>query len=110
MKNPRHQSRFFLVLESLIYSSGQMLLGLFLHPYRSMQLLTKNKVLFLYVFYPSFFIFLLYLFLRINFIFNLYEGFFIFRFFYQVFSFFCFYYQLALFYLWFRFSRAFAKS
>lgn len=109
MKNKHRQHRFLLILESLIYSSGQMLLGLFLHPYRSMQILVKNKMLLPFVFYPTFFILFFYLFLRVNLISDLYGNVFIFRFCYQIGLFFCFYWQIALFYLWIRFVRAFAK-
>ena len=109
MKNKYQQHRFLLILESVIYSSGQMLLGLFLHPYRSMQILVKNKILLPFVFYPTFFILFFYLFLRVDVISYFYSNIFIFRFLYQVFIFFCFYWQMALFYLWIRFNRAFAK-
>lgn len=110
MKNRSRQHKSLLILESLIYSSGQMLLGLFLHPYRSMQILVKNKILLPFVFYPSFFVLFFYLFLRVDLILGLYERIFIFRFFYQIILFFCFYWQTALFYLWIRFSRAFARA
>lgn len=110
MKNKHQQHKSLLILESLIYSSGQMLLGLFLHPYRSMQILVKNKILLPFIFYPSFFVLFFYLFLRVDLISNLYEGIFIFRFFYQIILFFCFYWQMALFYLWIRFSRAFTRT
>lgn len=109
MKNKYQQHKSLLILESLVYSGGQMLLGLLLHPYRSMQILVKNKVLLPFVFYPGFFVLLFYVFLRVDLILQLYEGIFIFRFFYQVLLFFCFYWQIALFYLWIRFSRAFAR-
>lgn len=110
MKNQYQQHKSLLILESLIYSSGQMLLGLLLHPYRSMQILVKNRILLPFIFYPSFFVLFFYLFLRVDLIFNLYEGIFIFRFFYQIILFFCFYWQMALFYLWIRFNRAFTRS
>lgn len=98
-----------MIVESLIYSSGQMLLGLLLHPYRSMQLLVKSKVLLPYVFYPVLIACLLLLLLRINLFFNLLQSVFLFRFLYQTMLFYCFYWQLALFYLWLRFSRAFYR-
>lgn len=104
------QYKFLLILESFIYSSGQMLLGLFLHPYRSMQVSVKNKILLPFIFYPAFFVLFLYLLLRIDLISIIYNEIFVFRFFYQVILFFCFYWQIALFYLWLRFTRAFAKS
>ncbi len=106
----KSQYKFLLILESFIYSSGQMLLGLFLHPYRSMQILVKNKVLLPFIFYPVFFVLLLYFSLHINLLASIYHNIFIFKFFYQVGLFFCFYWQIALFYLWIRFTRAFAKS
>lgn len=110
MKNKYLQHKFLLILESLIYSSGQMLLGLFLHPYRSMQILVKNKILLPFVFYPTFFVFFFYFLLRINLVLNLYESLFIFKFCYQMLLFFCFYWQMVLFYLWIRFTRAFTRS
>jgi len=109
MKDKYQHYKFLLVLESLIYSSSQMLLGLFLHPYRSIQILVKNKVLLPFVFYPTFFILIFYFFLRINLVSDLYDNIFVFRFCYQVSLFFCFYWQMALFYLWFRFIRVFSK-
>ena len=33
-----------IIFKSLIYSAGQLLLGLILHPYRSVQILVKNKI------------------------------------------------------------------
>lgn len=95
--------------ESLIYSSVQMLLGLFLHPYRSMQLLVKNGVLLPFVFYPTLLGIIFYLFLKIDLFLFIYNSIFLLRFVYQMVIFFCFYWQLALFYLWFRFNRAFSK-
>lgn len=109
MKNQYKQHKLLLILESFVYSSGQMLLGLFLHPYRSMQLLAKNKILLPFIFYPAFFVLLLYTLLRVDLVFGFYQNILIFRFVYQVFLFFCFYWQIALFYLWIRFSRAFTR-
>lgn len=109
MKNQYKQHKLLLILESFVYSSGQMLLGLFLHPYRSMQLLVKNKILLPFIFYPAFFVLLLYALLRVDLVFDFYQNILIFRFVYQVFLFFCFYWQIALFYLWIRFSRAFTR-
>ncbi len=96
-----------LILESLIYSGGQMFLGLLLHPYRSMQLLVKNKILLPFAFYPSLIALFFYLSLRIDQLAWAYSGLFLAQFAYQLLFFFCFYWQLALFYLWFRFNRAF---
>ncbi len=103
------QNKFLLILESLIYSSGQLLLGLLLHPYRSMQLLVKNKVLLPFIFYPILIVLGFDLLLEISLITSIYNLVFWFRFFYQTVLFFCFYWQLVLFYLWFRFNRAFSK-
>jgi hypothetical protein len=97
------------IFESLVYSSGQMFLGLLLHPYRSMQLLVKNKLLLPFVFYPILVMALFYFLLRIDFIFFVYQTNFFFSFIYQLVFFFCFYWQLALFYLWIRFSKAFHR-
>jgi len=103
------RNKVFSALESLIYSSGQMFLGLLLHPYRSMQLLVKNKILLPFILYPTFVGIFFYLLLKIDLVASSYQSFFIFRFFYQVMLFFCIYWQLALFYLWLRFSRAFYR-
>ncbi len=109
MRKNHSQHRLLLILESLIYSSGQMFLGLLLHPYRSMQLLVKKQILLPFIFYPAFFTLILYFLLKVALFANLYDGCFLFRFSYQLLLFFCFYWQLALFYLWFRFNSAFAK-
>lgn len=102
-------NKLLAVTESLIYSSTQMFLGLFLHPYRSMQLLVKNGVLLPFIFYPTLIGIVFCLFLKIDLIFSAYQSLFLLKFIYQMIVFFCFYWQLALFYLWFRFSRAFFK-
>lgn len=103
------KNKLFMVIESFIYSSGQILLGLLLHPYRTMQLLVRNKILLPFVFYPSLIALLLYLLLRVELILFIYQSFFLVRFVYQVALFFCFYWQSALFYLWVRFNRAFNR-
>lgn len=100
-------NNFLLIIESFIYSSGQMFLGLLLHPYRSVQLLVKNKILLPFVFYPSLIALFFYFSLKINQLALVYDEFFLMRFTYQFLFFFCLYWQLALFYLWFRFTRAF---
>ena len=104
-----YKNKLLAGVESLIYSSTQMFLGLFLHPYRSMQLLVKNGVLLPFIFYPMLVGIIFALFLKIDLIFFAYQSIFLLKFFYQMIIFFCFYWQLALFYLWFRFSRAFFK-
>lgn len=104
----KHQNKLISGAESLIYSAAQMFLGLLLHPYRSMQLLVKNKILLPFIFYPfllgCFFI----LSLRIELFAWFHQNYFIFKFCWQVLLFFCFYWQVVLFYLWIRFARAFA--
>ena len=102
-------NKLLIVFESLIYSSAQMFLGLFLHPYRSMQLLVKNGILFPFIFLPMLLGVIFYLVLKIDLFFSIYHSLFLLRFIYQMIIFFCFYWQLALFYLWFRFNRAFFK-
>lgn len=109
MKDKTRQNRFLLVFESFVYSCGQMLLGLLLHPYRSMQLLVKNKVLFPFIFYPTALVLIFSVLLHANLVASWYDGNFVFRFFGQTCLFFCLYWQIALFYLWMRFSRAFIK-
>ncbi|AKM81018.1 MAG: hypothetical protein UT13_C0001G0054 [Candidatus Pacebacteria bacterium GW2011_GWF2_38_9] len=101
------QNKFLMIFDSIIYSSGQMFLGLLLHPYRSTQLLVKNKLLLPFIFYPFLIASFFYLFMRIDLILGFYQSNFFFKFAYQTFLFFCFYWQIALFYLWFRFSRVF---
>jgi hypothetical protein len=107
MKHKRN--KFLIALKSLLYSSVQLLVGLVLHPYRSMQLLVRKKVLLPFAFYPTLIALILYLLLQINFIYSIYQSFFLIKIFYQVVLFFCFYWQLALFYLWIRFSRVFNR-
>ena len=104
------KNQFLFILESLVYSSAQMFLGLLLHPYKSMQLLVKNKLLLPFVFYPTLVFVIFYYLLGLDLVFSIYQISFFFRFAYQLFFFFCFYWQLALFYLWIRFSRAFYRS
>ncbi len=101
------QNQTLVFLESFFYSSGQMFLGLLLHPYRSMQLLVKNKILLPFVFYPSLFGLLLLTSLKINLLANYYVSSIFFAFLYQFCLFFCLYWQLALCYLWLRFYRVF---
>ena len=99
-----------IIFKSLIYSAGQLLLGLILHPYRSVQILVKNKIFLPFIFYPSLFFVSFFILLRVNLITNLYQQFLVFKLFYQTGLVFCFYWQIALFYLWLRFTRAFAKQ
>lgn len=105
----KHKNKSLAFAESLIYSSTQMFLGLFLHPYRSMQLLVKNGVLLPFVFYPMLVGVGFFLLLKIDLFFSAYQALFLLKFICQMIIFFCFYWQLVLFYLWFRFSRAFSK-
>jgi len=94
------QLKPFSFVRSLAYSCGQMLLGLFLHPYRSMQLLVRHKLLWFFVFYP----------LAIALV-NHYLPWPHFLVFVQdVIFFFCLYWQLVLFYLWLRFFRLLPRS
>lgn len=95
------------IIKSLLYSAGQLFLGLLLHPYRSVQILVKNKILLPFIFYPGFFVLIFFLSLRLDLLTHFYQQLWPIRLFYQICLFFCFYWQLTLFYLWFRFSRAF---
>lgn len=103
------KSKLLSAFESLVYSSGQMLLGLLLHPYRSMQLLVKNKILWPFIFYPMLIGIMFFLLAKVDLVVIRFQSLFLFKFLYQMILFFCFYWQLALFYLWFRFSRAFLR-
>lgn len=110
MSIKKHQQfKTLSVLESFFYSSIQMFLGLLLHPYRSMQLIVKTKILLPFILYPTLIGLLLCLILKFTPVIFIYNSSFIFSFSYQVALFFCFYWQLMLFYLLLRFARAFLK-
>ena len=109
-QNHRRQHQALIFLESFFYSSGQMFLGLLLHPYRSMQLLVKNKILLPFALYPSFFGLLMLFLLRVDWLGDYYTNNAYFAFVCQFYLFFCLYWQLALCYLWLRFYRAFSRE
>jgi len=94
-------------IESLVYSLGQITLGLFLHPYRTMQSLVKDKVFLPLVFLPSALALLAYLLFAWWLLMIFYDNYLIFRLIYRSFFFFFLLWQSLLLYWWRRFSRAF---
>ena len=60
------------IFESFVYSSGQIVLGLLLHPYRTMQLIVKGKVFTPFVFLPLFLLFLIFLLSKVDFLLGFY--------------------------------------
>lgn len=98
-------------LASLLYSTGQLSLGLFLHPYRSMQILVRGKVFSPFAFLPSLLFLLFYfIFEKISYFQVIFSEIFLLRFSKQLLLSFLFYWQVILLYLLFRFSRAFWKQ
>lgn len=95
------------IIASLLYSLGQLTLGLFLHPYRSMQLLVRGKVFIPLAFLPTLIFIVMLALTRLNFLVAFLSAFWILKILYQFLVFFCFYWQLILCYLLFRFSRVF---
>lgn len=96
-----------MIIESFVYSASQMFLGLLIHPYRSMQLLVRNKVLIPFALYPVILLLLILLLLNvIDVVGLLYQQSFLFSFLVQWLLFYCFYWQLILLYLFLRFYLA----
>ncbi len=82
------------------YACGQMLLGLLLHPYRSVQLLRQHRLLGFFVLYPL-------LFGLVN---HWLPWPVALGFLQDVIFFFCLYWQLVLLYLWLRFNVVLGKN
>lgn len=95
------------LLSSLLYSLGQLTLGLLLHPYRSMQLLVRGKVFLPLAFLPSLFFALMLVLTRVEILVDFLGRMAALKYLYQFLVFFCFYWQLILLYLLYRFVRVF---
>lgn len=92
---------------SLFYSLGQITLGLFLHPYQSMQNLVRDQVFIPLLFLPMLLASIFYLLFAWWLIALFYDKSLIFRLIYRSFFFFFLFWQILLIYLFWRFKRAF---
>lgn len=106
----RPQQFFLPAISSFLYASGQSILGLLLHPYRTMQLLVRGKVFAFLAAFPLFLLVLLSLLLRLSILHTIFEQIVFFRCLYIMGIFFCFYWQIMLVYLLFRFARVFWRE
>jgi hypothetical protein len=97
------------IIESLIYSLGQIILGLLLHPYQSMQNLVRDEVFVPLMFLPSLLASIFYLLFAWWLLDLFYDSSLIFRLIYRSFFFFFFFWQILLVYLFWRFRRAFRQ-
>ena len=95
------------IVESLIYALGQIVLGLFLHPYQSMQNLVRDKVFVPLMFLPTLLATICYLLFAWWLLDLFYDGSIVFRLIYRSSFFFFLYWQILLIYLFWRFKRAF---
>jgi len=93
------------IAESFFYSSGQIVLGLILHPYRTMQLIVRGKVFLPFVFLPLLILLLVFLLFRIDFVSSFYLVNWFFSFFVKILIIFLALWQITLSYLLIRFSR-----
>lgn len=97
------------IIESFVYSAGQIVLGLLLHPYRTMQLIVKGKVFTPFVFLPLLTVVLIFLGGRIDFLMNFYQSNVIFSILVKTILIFSVLWQIILGYLLIRFSRVLYK-
>jgi hypothetical protein len=95
------------IFESLVYSLGQIILGLFLHPYQSMQNLVRDEVFVPLMFLPTLLASIFYLLFAWWLLALFYDSSLIFRLIYRSFFFFFLFWQILLIYLFWRFRRAF---
>lgn len=95
------------VINSFFYSLGQIIFGLFVHPYQSMQNLVRDRVFIPLMFLPTFLAIIFYLLFAWWLLGLFYDGSLIFRLIYRSFFFFFLLWQILLFYLYWRFKRAF---
>ncbi|MFA6814372.1 MAG: hypothetical protein GX943_01455 [Candidatus Pacebacteria bacterium] len=94
-------------IESLIYSLAQIVLGLFLHPYQSMQNLVRDKVFIPLMFLPTLLAGIFYFLFAWWLLALFYDSSLFFRLVYRSFFFFFLFWQILLIYLFWRFRRAF---
>lgn len=97
------------IFESFVYSAGQIVLGLLLHPYRTMQLIVKGKVFTPFVFLPLLIVILLFLGSKIDFLMSLYLSNLFFSILTKTVLIFSILWQIILGYLLIRFSRVLYK-
>ena len=96
--------------ESLVYSISQIILGLFFHPYQTMQTLVRDRVFTPLVLLPTLLALIAYLLFGWWLLAAFYETSMIFRLIYRSLFFFFLLWQLLLLYLWRRFTRAFSRQ
>ena len=97
------------IFESFVYSAGQIVLGLLLHPYRTMQLIVKGKVFTPFVFFPLLMVALLFLGSKLDFLMSFYSSNIIFSILVKTVLIFLILWQMILAYLLIRFSRVLYK-
>jgi hypothetical protein len=97
------------VIKSAIYSLGQITLGLFLHPYQSMQNLVRDQVFIPLMLLPTLLASIFYILFAWWLLALFYDGSVIFRLVYRSFFFFFLFWQILLIYLFYRFRRAFRE-
>jgi H+/Cl- antiporter ClcA len=95
------------IVKSIVYSLGQITLGLFLHPYQSMQNLVRDQVFMPLMLLPTLLAGIFYVLFAWWLLTLFYDGSLIFRLVYRSFFFFFLYWQILLIYLFWRFKRAF---
>jgi hypothetical protein len=95
------------IIKSIFYSLGQIILGLFLHPYQSMQNLVRDQVFIPLMFLPTLLASLFYILFAWWLLALFYDGSIVFRLVYRSFFFFFLFWQILLVYLFWRFRRAF---
>jgi len=96
------------IFKSIIYSLGQITLGLFLHPYQSMQNLVRDQVFIPLMLLPTLLASLFYILFAWWLLALFYDESIIFRLVYRSFFFFFLFWQILLVYLFWRFRRAFS--
>jgi hypothetical protein len=97
------------IVTSMIYSLGQITLGLFLHPYQSMQNLVRDQVFIPLMLLPTLLAGLFYVLFAWWLLALFYDGSIVFRLVYRSFFFFFLFWQILLVYLFWRFKRAFSN-
>lgn len=95
------------VINSFFYSLSQIVVGLFLHPYQSMQNLVRDQVFIPLMLLPTFLAGIFYLLFAWWLVALFYDNSLVFRLIYRSFFFFFLFWQILLIYLFARFKRAF---
>ena len=97
------------IFESFVYSAGQIVLGLLLHPYRTMQLIVKGKVFTPFVFLPLLIVAIIFLGSKIDLLMSFYLNNLVFSILVKTILIFSILWQIILSYLLIRFSRVLYK-